>query len=638
MTRINTNVSSLVARNTLGRSNAALEQSLTRLSTGLRINTGKDDPAGLIASENLRSDITSIKKAISNTERANQVIATADSALGQVSSLLTDIRGLGTRFPAARRGAADYDPLELEEYNEFYIATRRLNEGEQDARALAATLKETIQRLEELNLTQTQLNRDIQEIIVQSRRVPVSGYLQRFQRVVRQTCRATGKEAELRVEGGDLEVDSEVMDRLTPALLHVLRNAIDHGIETPQRRRELGKPEQGRLELRFAQVGNFLEVVFGDDGGGLDYAALRRKAEANGLIAPGESPSPKELALLTLKPGFSTAQITTQISGRGVGMNVVDEAARELKGSLSIESETGKGYRLTLRAPLSTLFTYVLLVTAGKERYAIPSSEVRLAAPLSQGRLSEAEGRQWFDYGDQRLPLRRLDALLGAAAGEAPPAGAVVLIVYTDVEEQALLVQSLDDSRSVVAKKLSRYTPPLPGIDSAAILGDGRIVPILEVRSLLRHEPSALLAGLARPLEESVAALPRILIVDDSLSMRKSLSQLVSDGGFQPITAGDGLEALRVMERTPPDVLLVDMEMPQMNGLELTSHLRMEGSRLPIAMITSRATESHRRRALEAGVDRYFVKPYREDEVLEFIETHLQAKHSKGEPHEQSEH
>lgn len=553
---------------------------------------------------------------------------------------LADIRGLGTRFSNLFAGnvaasGADYDPLELEEYNELYITTRRLHEGEADAQALAEGLDQAIKVLEELSQIQLRLNHEMQDLIAAARRVPVGQYIPRLQRVVRQTCRATGKAAEMTVEGSELEVDNEVMDKLLPALLHILRNAIDHGIEDRETRFAAGKPESGTLTLGFKRIGNAIEVVFSDDGAGLDYHKVRERALANGMIEEGATPTTRELALLTLKPGFSTRSQVSEISGRGVGMNVVDAAIRELKGALSIDSEAGQGYTLTMRVPTSTISMYTLLVSIGEEQFAIPGSEVRYAAPFGDGEVEEEGDDRYFRYGEERYPLEELSDLIGIKRTSLRAERPIVLIAYSDVDERAVLADSLDDSRVVISKKLGSFVPPIPGVSSATILGDGGIVPILELRRLLRREGMIESLG-GFDAEQELAKPPGILIVDDSLSMRKSLSQLVADGGWRAITAVDGIDALRVIEEELPDLVLVDMEMPAMNGLELTRHLRNDAAtrHLPIAMITSRATTSHREKALEAGVDHYFIKPYREDEVLEFIEQRLHAKNSGGEEHD----
>jgi chemosensory pili system protein ChpA (sensor histidine kinase/response regulator) len=554
---------------------------------------------------------------------------------------LADIRGLGTRFTnlfgGGEKASSDsYDPLEMEEYNELYITTRRLHEGEADAQALAEGLDQAIKVLEELSQIQLRLNHETQDLIAAARQVPVGQYIPRLQRVVRQTCRSTGKDAEMIVDGGELEVDNEVMEKLLPALLHILRNAIDHGVESAESRIAAGKPEEGRLSLSFNRVGNAIEVVFSDDGAGLDYDRVRRKAVKNGLIDESARLENRELALLTLKPGFSTQEQVSEISGRGVGMNVVDAAIRELKGALSIDSETGKGYTLTMRVPTSTISMYTLLVRIGEETFAIPGSEIKYAAPFADGEIVQEGGVDYFRYGEERYPLEELGYLIGQKRSSRDSERPIVLIAYSDVDERAVLADALTDSRMVIAKKLGDYVPPIPGVSSATILGDGSIVPILELRRLLRREGFVESLGAFEVADEDAIKAPGILIVDDSLSMRKSLSQLVVDGGFRALTATDGMDALRVVEEEMPDVVLVDMEMPHMNGLELTSHLRANAAtnHLPIAMITSRATASHREKALDAGVDHYFIKPYKEDEVLEFIEQRLLARGSGGNDHD----
>lgn len=541
---------------------------------------------------------------------------------------LVDLRGLGSQSVGGRRVDSEsaFDPLELEQYNEMYIATRRLNEGVSDARELARSLDGTLRDLDDLAQQQIKLSQQIRHLTMGTRLVPVSAIVPRLQRVVRQTCRATGKAAELVVRGDEVRIDGEVMDRLMPALMHVIRNAIDHGIELSDQRESAGKRRQGRLEIQFGQLGDQIEVVIADDGRGLDLVRVRAKAVEIGLIEPGADLSDQEAALLTLRPGFSTRGQVTQVSGRGVGMDVVASSVRSLGGSLAIDSEPGKGYRLTTRLPASLLAMYCLLVRCQDQLLAVPASEVRLAVVSDEGGIEMSADGWVFRHQEGTLPLIHLNGLMGLPVRDPEQGRQVVLLVDSDAGERAIMVEALLEGRELVVMKLGPLVPRVPGLMSASILGDGRVVPILELRALLRIAAGADLGEMLPAQAAEIADLPTVLIVDDSLSMRKFLSRLVEDGGYRTVTARDGMDAIQTLTREPVDVLLVDMEMPQMNGLELTAHLRAqpETSSLPIAMITSRSTEKHRREALRAGVNQYFVKPYRDEDVLDFIQQALE--------------
>lgn len=540
--------------------------------------------------------------------------------LRQVNELekLVDLRGLGSETTGAELA---FDPLELEHYDEMSITTRRLNEGVNDARQLARTVANHVSGLEELSQQQFKLSQEIRQLTMDTRRVPVHTIIGRLQRTVRQTCRATNKEATLEIRGDTVRIDGEVLNRLIPALMHILRNAIDHGIESPAQRQAIGKPQQGQLVISFQQLGDQIEVTFSDDGAGLDIERIRAKAIASGLITANTELTPNELILFTLRPGFSTREQVTQISGRGVGMDVVANTIHALNGILTITSERGHGYQLCARLPSSLLTIRCLLIDCNDAPLALPINDVRFAVLAAEGEII-AHGNDWqFHYHDAVYPLLHLNTLMGLPAPLEMTKG-VVLVMQADHGDHAVLVDLLIDSRELVVKTLGALVPFIPGVINASILGDGRVVPIVELRALLRLTTRT--DCIVNSLETATAQikLPTILIVDDSLSMRQLLAQLVTDSGYRALTARDGMDALNTLRKETIDVLLVDMEMPQMNGLELTTHLRArpEMRNLPIAMITSRSTERHRREALQAGVNHYFVKPYHDEAVLDFIQ------------------
>jgi len=546
---------------------------------------------------------------------------------------LVDLRGLGIQEGERKGGRLEsaegtqlLDPLELDQYNEMYIATRRLNEGVSDAREFAQGLSESVQKLSDLRQWESQLTQEMREMALATRLVPLRSVIPRLQRAVRQTSRATGKEAELVVEGGDAQVDGEVLDRLVPAFMHLVRNAIDHGIEAPEERAAKGKARQGRLALVCRRLGNQLHLDFTDDGAGLDLERIRAKAVKQGLLDPDAQSSPKELALLTLRSGFSTRDQVTQVSGRGVGMDVVSDTVRSLNGTLSVDAAPGGGYGLHIRLPTTLLTLYCLLIRCKDQLFALQANEVRLAIPPGEGQ-RRYNGAGWsFHYQDAQYPLTDINRLLGIAPDAMEQDGRVVLLVDSDTGLRALLVDLLLDAREIVVKKPGRYVPELPGVFAATILGDGTVAPILELRGLMRQDLAADAFDI-KTQSRDWTSLGTVLICDDSISVRRSLSQLVSDSGYRPLLARDGMEAIQVIAREMPHLLLVDLEMPKMNGLELTTHLRSQPSTkgLPIAMITSRSTEKHRRQALQAGVDRYFVKPYREEDIQDFIHHALTA-------------
>ncbi|MBK1641784.1 hypothetical protein CKO12_07870 [Chromatium okenii] len=532
-----------------------------------------------------------------------------------------DLRGLHR----TAGDAAPVDPLELEHYDELLIAARQLNESVNDTRDLAQTLDATISDLDELNRQQLKLSHELRQLTLGTRLVPVQSIVGRLQRAVRQICRATGKDAVLIVQGDAVRIDSDVLERLLPALMHIVRNAIDHGIELPAQRRAVGKPAQGELTVLFQQLGDQIVVTCRDDGAGVAWERIRAKARASGLLTTAAELTPQELLALTLRPGFSTREHVTHISGRGVGMDVVATTIRSLNGTLALESTTGSGYQLRARVPTSLLTIHCLLIHCQGAPLAVPANDVRYAVLAAEGdRTASASGWQ-FHHADATYPLLHLNSLLGLPAPPLESSPGVVLVLTSEHGDHAILVDALLDNRELLIKPLGALVPASPGVLAASILGDGRVVPIIDLRTLLDFTHTAPLATAPTAALIVPLAVPTVLIVDDSLSMRHLLAQLVTDGGYRALTARDGMDALQTLRHERVDVLLVDMEMPQMNGLELTAHLRAHSatSQLPIAMITSRSTARHRHEALRVGVNQYFIKPYHDEAVLDFIQQAL---------------
>ncbi|MBE2295881.1 MAG: response regulator, partial [Phycisphaerales bacterium] len=452
---------------------------------------------------------------------------------------------------------------------------------------------------------------------------------------VRQTSRLVDKEAELIVRGADTLMDSNVLNSMVDPLMHILRNAVDHGIESPAERQRLGKPPVGRIELHFMREGGNIAIHCRDDGAGLDLNVIRRLAEERGLIAPGKSLEPDELARLILLPGFSTRGVATQTSGRGIGMDMVYNRLLELKGSLRIQTERGKGCLMELRLPVTLISTHALLLRLREQIYALSDRGIEQILYSDAGTIQTLGNITTYRLGNDLLEFTSLNALFNLPhdrreqGRSAPP---VLLVREETGGLHAVMVQELLDSRDLVVKSLGQYIPKLPGIVGATILGDGSVAPVLDLPELLRAKNTALQLPMASQssTESTAVSAPHrriVLAVDDSLSARRSLAQFVQDAGFEVRTARDGLEAIEIINGKAPDLVLADLEMPRMNGLELTAHLRANQAthNLPVIMITSRSTAKHRHEAEVAGVDAYLTKPFMEDELIEQIQRLLHA-------------
>ena len=385
-------------------------------------------------------------------------------------------------------------------------------------------------------------------------------------------------------------------------------------------RARAGKPVTGRIELSFAREGASIVVRCRDDGAGLDYARILAKAREQDLVAAAAAPSEDELARLILVAGFSTRDAATHVSGRGIGMDAVHQRIQGLKGTLSLTSKAGAGMSIEMRLPVSLMTTNGLLVKVGGQMFAVTSYGIQDIHYVTQDRVRRVGTGRVYHDGKQVIPLDDIETLLGRPSPETSerdwfPA----LLVRSDTGAvRAIRVQDVLDAQELVVKDLGRYVSRPRGVIGVTILGDGSIAPVLDLAPLLRTAP----ADAAPRAATRIEGRRSVLVVDDSLSARRAAERLMRDAGFDVRGATDGMDAVAMIEKSRPDIVLVDMEMPRMNGLELSSHLRArEATRaLPIIMITSRSTDKHRKQAEAAGVDAYLTKPFNADELLRHVE------------------
>ena len=533
-----------------------------------------------------------------------------------------------------------FDPLEMDRYSELYGATRALVEVTADAREMTDSLEAGVANLRSEVSQQANINKELQYQTVATRLAPVNILSARLIRNVRQTCQQTGKQAELVITGGEIQVDGDVINKLADPLLHLLRNAVDHGIELPDDRVAAGKQIEGRINLDFSRQGSGIVVTIRDDGKGLDYERIRSKAISQKLIEANQELTRPELARLILLPGFSTREQVSEISGRGVGMDVVATRLANIKGTVELTSEPGLGSEIVLRFQASLVTQHTLLVEAGQQVFAIPIHFIKEAFPGNLGQIRHAKSELWdkkssgsdgwiFTMRDESFPVRDLTPLTGYPS-DLPSveryAGLPKILVRTMDGTMAVVVDRLIDSRSVMVKNMGKYLPHVHGIAGVTLLGDGTLVPLLNVPELLAA-PIAVTSAAADLAAAARKKARRVLVVDDSLSVRKGLMQLLQDAAYEVKGAGDGMEAIRVLDSFEPHLICTDMEMPNMNGLELTQHLRLKEAtqHLPVIMITSRSTEKHRDQALGVGVDYYLTKPYTDADLLNYVQNAIQA-------------
>lgn len=543
---------------------------------------------------------------------------------------LVDVRNLATmRARGQQLARAGFDALELDQYSELHSTSHALVEEAADARALSSRLEEDIAQLATQQARQQRLGKDMQHLVIGTRMTEVGALESRLHRNVRTTCQATGKQASLVVQGGGTLIDTDVLNKLAEPLLHLLRNAVDHGIELPEVRRAAGKTAAGRIVLTFSRQGQQVVLRCEDDGRGLDLAAIRRRALERGLLADGRSLGDEEIARLVLLPGFSTRDTVSEVSGRGVGLDVVREWAGAMNGSIRIATGAKGGCLIELRFAASLSTIQSLVVEAAGQRFALPSVQVEQAVPRGVGTFEEIGGRMVYRHGDRVVPAVFLaDAARLTREADKPPQDHDAVLVRVDERTQALAVDRLVDARELLVQSPGRHARHVSGVAGLSILGDGGVAVNLDLAHLLSGGGQRAAQRTAVAAQPAAQEAPGVLVVDDALTVRNALRQLVQDAGYRVEAARDGIEAIGALRDFKPSIVLTDLEMPNMNGVELASHLRSREDamkRVPIIMITSRSQEKHRRMAEQAGVDTYITKPYNDGELLQAIRRHVAA-------------
>ena len=518
----------------------------------------------------------------------------------------------------------EFDPLEFDRYTRFQEVTRMLAESVNDVSTVQQNALRALDAAMQDLARQGQVSRSLQQSLMRVRMVQFSTINDRLYRVVRQAGKDTDKRVTLEIKGGQAEIDRNVLDRMAGPIEHILRNSVAHGIEERTKRAAVGKPDIGELTIEVSQDGNEVIMRFLDDGQGLDYPRIEARARERGLIAPDHQPSERELAQMIFAPGFSTAKQVTALAGRGVGMDVVRAEVAGLGGRIDVDSTTGKGSCFTVHLPVSLAVTQVVLLEIEGGKFAVQSALVEQIVQMKPEALTEAYQAQRLEVAGERVPFYFLGSLL-EIPGVKPVAQRVapVVVLRAGATRIALHVDTVVPNQEVVIKHIGPQLARLAGVAGATVLGNGDIVLILNpVQLAMARVAGQLGKGKAATFSASeLQTAATVMVVDDSVTVRKVTQRLLMREGYNVVLAKDGVDALRQMQEVIPDVMLVDIEMPRMDGFDLTKNVREHAdfANVPIIMITSRTADKHRNHALSLGVDVFLGKPFSEDDLLRHV-------------------
>jgi chemosensory pili system protein ChpA (sensor histidine kinase/response regulator) len=507
-----------------------------------------------------------------------------------------------------------FDPLEFDRFSRLQELTRLMAESVNDVSTAQDNLLAGLNEADSALIQQSRMARTLQEELMHIRMLPLNALSERLHRVVRQAAKETGRRGRLDLDGGQTELDRAVLDKIAAPLEHLVRNAVAHGLESPEARAAAGKPELGEIRLAARQEGNEIVLTLSDDGAGVNFAAVRARAETLGWLEPGEEATPEQLEGFLFRSGFTTAEAVTEVAGRGIGLDVVRNEIAGIGGRVRLDTEAGMGSRFTIRLPLTLALTQVVLARAGGQTYALPASLVTLVREVRADQVHGLHEAGEMEFAGEAYPLRTLAELVGRKAQQAEGRFRTILLLKAGEQRLAVRVDAMEGNFEAVVKNIGPQLARIAGVSGATVLGDGRVALILNPFQLAERAPRLSV----EEEEASEAQVPLVMVVDDSLTVRKITSRFLTREGFRVATARDGVEALEMLETEVPAVMLLDIEMPRMDGFEVARSVRSGNQYrdLPIIMITSRTAEKHRSHALELGVDAYLGKPYQEEELL----------------------
>jgi len=609
----------------------------SRQTQTLRVGTEKVDELVnligelMIASGAFDQQMSIFAEAIHELERSRERVR----EIARNMELEYEVRALGglaSRPVSSRRSGiagtdkpefGDFDSLELDRYSELSLIIRTLNESAIDVSAIFSRLSNLHSDFDGHLNRQRVLLSEVQDKMMRIRMIPMSTLGNKLRRTVREVAKVLKKKIRLVIVGEEIELDRLIWEKITDPLMHLLRNAADHGIEMPDVRKEKGKPPMAVIRLEASREGNQVVIRISDDGAGLDYRAIRKKARKAGLLDENSDIAEEELAALIFRPGFSTKDSISEVSGRGVGMDVVRENIQSLKGNVRVHSWKDKGTRFTIRIPLTLAAIRALLFAVGGRTYAIALNEIREIIRADAQNMIKVPKRA-IRVGNELLPITCLREYLFPGASETEQSHTpIVLVTECGGKAEALEIDALLGQQEIVIKGTGTHLRHVRGISGVTIVGDGTVVPILNIPELLGMEADT---GSMRgsPAEAPAPGTENplnVMVVDDSISIRQVVSRLMEDQGWKVKTAKDGLDALEKLGEGKPDIIILDIEMPRMNGYEFLGALSAEPEYrgIPVVMLTSRATAKHQDRAIGLGAKGFMVKPYNDNEFIDLV-------------------
>ncbi len=519
-----------------------------------------------------------------------------------------------------------FDPLEFDRFTRLQELTRMMAESVNDVSTIQNGLLNNLDETESALQQQARMNRELQYGLMNVRMVPFSVISERLHRIVRQTAHELSKPVELTIDGESVDIDRSVLDKIGAPLEHLLRNSVGHGIEPVAQRKKLHKPETGSVQLKVKRENDEIVITVADDGAGIKLDRVREKAIQNGLIQADQETSEQSLMAIIFEPGFSTAADVTQISGRGVGLDAVRGDITALGGRIEVFNSPEHGAVFTIYLPVTLSVAQVVLVRSGTHLYALPSIMVEQLQKLKTGLLAAAYEAKAIHWADREYPIHYFSRLIGEADAEPEQlAYTPILLLRSGTNRIALHVDEIIGNQEVVMKPIGSQLARVPGITGATVMGDGKIVLIVNPVQMANREVIVVSHARLLEAEAAVVAKPTVMVVDDSLTMRKVLGRTLEREGYQVVTAKDGMDALQLLQETRPDIILLDIEMPRMDGFEFARNVRGDADTagIPIIMISSRTAEKHQSHAKEIGVNAFLGKPVQDDDLLAEINTQL---------------